>query len=436
MRLPAVPKSVLSVSRAALICAVSLGFAAAAPVAFAQRGAGGGGGSHGGGGGGGHVSGGGRAAGGSYSGGTRSYSGSAGRSSGASSGRYGSSAPVYASGASNRGYSRTFFVPGPSARSGSASSSFVGAGAGTLSGSRAFAANNYYWQNPPQQGRPMPAARPISVPPMRPVNFPGTIPFANTGTSATLPGMALRQPLSWESPRTFDAVSPRLHQTPVSTLRHPIATGSPFAGVTPTAFAPAFHPVGRPCIGIGNPCFGSGFGQPFLNPFFFSGFGFGFGGGCFSGGFVNSCGIAPFGLGLYDMDGGLGYDYGDGYFYPTDEEPPPPPDNSTEDNAAPDFTLNYYFMPPPDEAVAAAPQQPVIKLVLKDGTIFGVYSYWLDDDRLNYITTYNIQTSIPIEDLDLQKTVDLNEKLGVTFTLSNKPPDQQPPPQPPDGSGQ
>jgi hypothetical protein len=76
--------------------------------------------------------------------------------------------------------------------------------------------------------------------------------------------------------------------------------------------------------------------------------------------------------------------------------------------------------------------------VLKDGTIFDVYSYWAQNDRLFYITTYNIKTSIPLDDLDLQKTVDLNQKLGVTFTLSNKPPDQQQPPeqQPPDGSGQ
>jgi hypothetical protein len=418
MRFPAVPKSVLSVSKAALVCAVSLGFAAAIPAAFAQRG---GGGSHGGGGG--HVSGGGRAASGSYGGSARSYSGSAGRSSGASSGRYGSSAPVYASGSSNRGYTRNFWVPGPASRG--ASSSFAGAGEASPVIARSFAGNNYYWQEPPQQGRPIPAVRPISVPPMRPISFPGANPAMNTRPFTPLPGMVIHQPFSWS--RAFNA-APRFRQTPVSTLRHPVATGSPFIGMTSTAFAPGFNSLGRPCFGIGNPCFG--FGQPFFNPFFFSGFGFGFGGGCFSGGFLNSCGFAPFGLGLYDMDWGLGYDYGDGYFYPTGEEPPPPPENPTEDNPPPNYAPGYYFLPPPDEAVAAASAetQPLVKLELKDGTIFDVYSYWLQDDRLNYITTYNIQTSIPVEDLDLQKTVDLNEKLGVTFTLSNKPPDQQQPP--------
>ncbi len=408
MRFPAVPKSILLVSKAALICAVSLGFAAAAPAAFAQRGGGGGG----------HVSGGGHAASvGSYSGGARSYSGSSGRGSGASSSRSGSGGMVYASGSSNRGYSRTYFVPGSASR---------GAAPGTLSGSRAFAANNYFWEAPPQQGRPMPAARP--VPPMRPINFPGANAWTNTRPSAPPPGMVLRQPFS--SSRAFDAVSPRLRQTPVSTLRHPVATGSPFGGMSFASVSPGFHPVGRACFGIGNPCFGLGFGQPFFNPFFFSGFGFGFGGPCFFGSLLNPCGIAPFGLGLYDLDWGLGYGFGDGYYYPPAEEPPPPPDNPTEDNPAPNFTPNYYFMPPPDEVLGAAPVEtkPVVKLVLKDGTIFGVYSYWLDDGHLNYITTYNIQTSIPIEDLDLQKTVDLNEKLGVTFTLTNKPPDQQPPP--------
>jgi hypothetical protein len=432
MKLPAVLKSVSPISKTILVCAVSLCFAVAAPVTFAQRGGGGGGGSHGSSAG--HASGGGQAATGSY-GGARSYSGSAGRGSGASSGRYSSSGVVSARGTSARGFSRNTFVPGPGSRAGnSANSSFLGANSPAPVGAHPFAASNFLWEDPPQQGRPMTpmqASRPIAGSLAQPFFAPGS-------ARPAFPA----QPVHFPSARQPGALA--LH--PVSPLRsegiasfHPAplrpVVGLPFSGMSAESFRPApFGP--RPCIGIGNPCFGFGFGSPFFNPFFFSGFGFGFGGPCFFGGVFNPCGFGPFGLGLYDLD--YGYDFGNGDFYSPDEEPPAPPWNADEDNSPvefPTYSVEYPFLPAPlpppvpYSAQVGTAAQPVVKLVLKDGTIFGVTAYWLADGRLNYITTYNIQTSIPIDDLDLQKTVDLNEKLGVTFTLSNKPPDQQPPPQ-------
>lgn len=79
----------------------------------------------------------------------------------------------------------------------------------------------------------------------------------------------------------------------------------------------------------------------------------------------------------------------------------------------------------PEEAPATT--QPVVFLILKDGTDFGVTSYWLQDNRLYYITTYGIQSSIPIEQLDLQATVDINYERGITFTLTPKQDSQKPP---------
>jgi hypothetical protein len=383
MNLPSVRKSVSSVSRAIVICAVSLCFAGMVPAAFAQRGGGGG---HVGGGGG-HVSSGTRSAG-NFSSGSRSSAGYSGRTSGGS-GYRASGAPVYASGVTNRGYSRTYFVPEPGSR-GTGVSSFVGASS-TASGARSFAANNRIWQEPPQQGRAAILAR-------------------------------------------------RAFASPFRSFGH-VASGSPYAGMTATpprftsnGLGPffnngftRFHPIGpSPCL-FG----GCGFGSPFFNPFFF---GFGFS-PCFSG---FGCGFGPFGYGDLDWGGlglyGYGDDYGDGWYYPPAEEPESPPENSTEDNQPPNYAPDYYFVPPPGEAEAspAQPQQPVVKLVLKDGTIFGVYSYWAQNNQLYYITTYNIKTSIPLDDLDLQKTVDLNAKLGTTFTLSSKPPDQQQNQQPDD----
>lgn len=223
---------------------------------------------------------------------------------------------------------------------------------------------------------------------------------------------------------------PLARPLPVSPL--PRASRTPFSGMAPVSSGlPAFHPM-HPVGGIGvRGCFNTigncGFGFGFGGPFFFPPLGFGF--GCFS--FFNPCGIGfgPFGLGFGDVF--LANNWGNGWFYPPAPEIPPAPVNPTESNLPPDYSTGYLYLPevPYSEPQSNAQEKPTVKLVLKDGTIFDVYSYWLEDNRLYYITTYNIQTSIPIEDLDLQKTVDLNQKLGVAFALSNKPPDQQPPPE-------
>ena len=218
----------------------------------------------------------------------------------------------------------------------------------------------------------------------------------------------------------------------------PRPQGTAAGGMTPVFPPYAFRrttfgtPAFNPALSQFNFGFGFGFGRPCsFNSFGFCRSGIGPFGGFGPFGF----GFGAFGEGLFDWDWGLGYGWGNGYFYSPAEEPPPPPENPTEENPAPDFATGYWFVPPPDEATAPAPQQPVVKLVLKDGTVFGVYSYWLENGQLHYVTTYNIQTWIPIDELDLQKTVDLNYKLGITFTLTPKPQGATPQPpgsQPPD----
>jgi hypothetical protein len=406
MRSSAVPQFAVSVPKAILICAVSL-FFAAAPSAFAQRGGGGGGGGHAGGG---HASGG-HASGGSHGGGSSSARGAS-----ASGARGAISASGAARSSSTRGYTRNTFV-GSSGRNASASFLRVTDRA-PLGTGQAFAANNYLWEDPPQQARPMmpmPAARPIvaaPVQPMRPILAPQVF-----------------HPIIPTSPMVrFNS----LHATPMPHFRQPF-TGPPFAGQAATPFHPALQPFFQPGFHPGAfppPCFAMaqhcGFGSSFFfgtfgRPF---GFGFGFGAPCF---FADAFAPCAFGLDWAWGGGLFGYGYGNGWFYPPAEEPPPPPVNPTEDNPAPNYAPEYLFVPAPGEypEASAQPQKPVVELILKDGTTFEVYSYWLQNNQLFYITTYNIKTSIPIDDLDLQKTVDANSKLGVTFSLSSKPPDPQ-----------
>jgi hypothetical protein len=419
MILPAVRKQQPSFLKAILILAVSVCFAGLAPAAFAQRGGGGHGGGHASGG---HIGGGSATAGNASSG--HVSTGSAGHASNGSAARSGSSRTIYSSGSSSRGYTRNTFVAASSSRNANGAGTFEAAASPRDGSGRTFAADNYFWQAPPQQARtPVASPRPVFTPPLQSPRPMGSFTRPGSTPPASFPGMVIRQPFT---SRNFDRVSPPLASRPLSgSLPHKSIAG-PFVGMTPQqlfapGFSPAFHhPIGS-CFDAINCGLGFGFGFPFFNPFFPQ-FGFGFASPCFAGGFVSPCGFG----GIFSLDWGLGY--GNGWYYPPAEEPPPPPENSTEDNPPPDYAPDYYFMPPPGEAVAApAENRPVVKLELTDGTIFDVFAYWVQNDRLYYVTTYNIQTSIPLSDLDLQKTVDLNSKLGVTFTLSNKPPDQQQP---------
>jgi hypothetical protein len=68
---------------------------------------------------------------------------------------------------------------------------------------------------------------------------------------------------------------------------------------------------------------------------------------------------------------------------------------------------------------APKPRVPVV-IYLRDGTSYGVTDYWLSAGKLSYLTTYGGENSIPVEMLDLQKTVDENAAQGLEFTLRNQ----------------
>ncbi|HEV2420737.1 MAG TPA: hypothetical protein VGS59_03425 [Candidatus Acidoferrales bacterium] len=440
-----IPKSVSSLSKSILVLAVSLAFATFTPAAFAQRGGGGHAGGHVGATHGGAVV---HATGGAATAHSvrAAVSASGARATGASGRVAAGGAGAAPEHTSTRGYSRnTFLAPsGTRDRDSAAASHYMPVMSESSHGSRAFAADNYFWEDPPQQGRPAsaqtqrPVSRPITQPMTQPMTQAMARPFVSPPPSPMMHSVprTVFIPMRQTNPLAAPFARPAVRPMPTSPARLPgAAPGSPFLGDTPgrpVVFSPfvfnpslsnpafffRFHPIGG-CFSSFN-CFGFGFGPS--NPFFL---GFGFG-PCFSGGF--GCGFGPFGFGdLAFNDFGFG-GFGNGWFYPPAPEIPPPPVNPTQENPPLDFAPNYYFLPEVPEPQNTQ-QKPTVKLVLKDGTIFDVYSYWLDNNQLFYITTYNIKTSIPVDDLDLQKTVDLNQKLGVTFTLSNKPPDQQQPPE-------
>jgi hypothetical protein len=66
-------------------------------------------------------------------------------------------------------------------------------------------------------------------------------------------------------------------------------------------------------------------------------------------------------------------------------------------------------------------QQPDTLLYLADGTNYAVTNYWLAGGDLHYMTSYGAEDSVPIGQINLQRTVDANAAQGVQFILRPKP---------------
>lgn len=80
--------------------------------------------------------------------------------------------------------------------------------------------------------------------------------------------------------------------------------------------------------------------------------------------------------------------------------------------------------PPRNDFGQEGPEFP--QLFLKDGTILNVTDYWVVDGQLHFTMmeeegTKPSEQVIPFDELDLQKTVDVNTNRGFHFMLRNEP---------------
>jgi hypothetical protein len=70
----------------------------------------------------------------------------------------------------------------------------------------------------------------------------------------------------------------------------------------------------------------------------------------------------------------------------------------------------------------AKSERPVTLLQLRDGWMYGLVDYWVEDGQLHYKTTYGGQNSVELDRIDLEETVQLNADRGVQFVLRPKTP--------------
>lgn len=68
-----------------------------------------------------------------------------------------------------------------------------------------------------------------------------------------------------------------------------------------------------------------------------------------------------------------------------------------------------------------AESTPTVLLYLKDGTMYAASDYWLVDNKLHYFVNYGGESTVDMDQVDLQRTVDENSKRGVRFSLKPKP---------------
>ena len=69
------------------------------------------------------------------------------------------------------------------------------------------------------------------------------------------------------------------------------------------------------------------------------------------------------------------------------------------------------------------------QLYLKDGTVYNVIDYWLVDGQIHFTIleqsgTKSVEQAIDLDELDLQKTIDVATQRGFQFMLRNEPVEQ------------
>jgi hypothetical protein len=152
----------------------------------------------------------------------------------------------------------------------------------------------------------------------------------------------------------------------------------------------------------------------FCSPFegFFTGYGFGADWGCVPGDF------------FFDPFFGSGYSPDFSGTPTSDEEMQAAFANSDPEGADdyhPDVIVEDESPTPADKVPhhRRSPREPDTILLLKDGAMYGLRDYWVTDDRLFYVTNYGGQNSVPLAQIDLAKTRQLNAERGDKFAVSS-----------------
>jgi hypothetical protein len=96
-------------------------------------------------------------------------------------------------------------------------------------------------------------------------------------------------------------------------------------------------------------------------------------------------------------------------------------------------TTEHYLAPPLTYAnpvyIYSPYGQPLVQLCLQDGTVYNVNDYWFASDQIHFTMLdasgrKSIEQIIAFDDLDVQRTIDVNSRRGFRVVMRNEPIEQ------------
>jgi hypothetical protein len=100
----------------------------------------------------------------------------------------------------------------------------------------------------------------------------------------------------------------------------------------------------------------------------------------------------------------------------------------------PEYGVENYVAPPPviyeaPEYVYYSGESPLVQLFLKDGTVYSVTDYWFVNDQVHFTTLEDggakaVEQVIDLDELDSQKTIDVNTRRGFRLVRRDEPLEQ------------
>jgi len=68
-----------------------------------------------------------------------------------------------------------------------------------------------------------------------------------------------------------------------------------------------------------------------------------------------------------------------------------------------------------------AESRPTILLYMTDGTVYPATDYWIAANTLHYVVSYGEESTVGMDQVDLQRTINENAKRGVRVSLRPRP---------------
>jgi hypothetical protein len=99
----------------------------------------------------------------------------------------------------------------------------------------------------------------------------------------------------------------------------------------------------------------------------------------------------------------------------------------------PDYSVEHDLTPPPTYIsplyIYSLDGHPLVQLFLRDGSAYSVSDYWFVNNEVHFTMldesgTKSIEQVIGLEELDLQRTIDVNTRRGFRFVMRNEPLEQ------------